>query len=161
MMMLLTQQPAEVSPVFLIVFVAAIIGLTFLFMKGASDKATEVMKKRFEGKIIADCTLGKKFCIYCFVTEDEFVIQKNQSSFIAYPLAKIAYAKAYRDRAAEQWAFTVFDKNQKKKDLDGKMLTGAQNTRKYNGSTLFFMSKDQAETLCDFLAQHAPHVEIL
>ena len=161
MLILLTQETAEVSPVFLICFVAAIIGLTFLFMKGTSDKATEQMKQRYEGKILADCTLGNKFCFYCFVTEDEFVIQNNQQSFIAYPLANISYARAFKDRAADQWAFAVYDKNQKKKDLDGKMLSGLQNTKKYRGSSLFFMSRNQAETLCEFLAQHAPDVEIL
>lgn len=161
MLILLTQETAEVSPVFLICFVAAIIGLTFLLMKITSDKATEQIKKRYEGKILAEYNSVSKFPMYSFVTEDEFVIQNNQQSFVAYPIANISYARAFRDMTAEQWAFAVWDKNQKRKDLDGKLLSGMQNTKKYRGSSLFFMSQIDAENLCEFLKQHAQHVEIL
>ena len=161
MLILLTQETAEVSPVFLICFVAAIIGLTFLFMKCTSDQATNQIKKRYEGKILAEYNPETKYPMYSFVTEDEFVIQNNPQSFIAYPLANIAYARAFRDKTAEQWAFAVWDENQKKKGLDGKMLSGMQNTKKYNGSSLFFMPQRDAENLCEFLAKHAPHVQIL
>lgn len=130
-------------------------------MKCTSNQATDQIKKRYAGKILAEYNPESKFPMYSFVTEDEFVIQNNPQSFIAYPLANIAYTKAFWDMTARQWAFVVWDENQKKKGLNGKMLSGAQNTKKYNGSSLFFMPQNEAENLCVFLAQHAPHVQIL
>ncbi len=161
MLILLTQETAEVSPVFLIFFVAAVIGLTFLSMIKTSDKSVEAIKRRYEGKILAECMLGTKLRTYCFVTEDEFVMQRNQNCFVAYPLENIAYARSFRDIATRDWTFAVWDKDQKQKGLDGKMVAGTQKIRKYRGTSLLVMKKDQADQLCEFLAEHAPHVQIL
>lgn len=64
-------------------------------------------------------------------TENEFVIQKNQNCFIAFPLANIAYVKSFRDASTRQWTFALWDKDQKQKGLDGKLLSGTKNTKKY------------------------------
>lgn len=157
MPILLTQETAEVSPVFLIVFVLAIIGVTFLVMKKSSDSATATIKKRYEGKILGEF----KFNIStAFITEDEFVIQMNQNCFITYPLANIGYVRAYRDGVDRSWFFVVYDKDKKYKGLDGKMISGPKNTRPYKSAPRTMMKPEEANRLCEFVMAHAPHVQM-
>lgn len=157
MPILLTQETAEVSPVFLIVFVAAIIGLTFLVVKKSSDSAAAMIKKRYEGKILGEFTFNISTA---FITEEEFVIQKNQNCFIAYPLANIGYVRSYRDGVDRSWFFVVYDKDKKYKALDGKLLSGTKNTKKYNGSSRIMMKPEEANKLCEFVMSHASHIQM-
>ncbi len=157
MMILLTQETTEVSPVFLIVFVLAIIGITFLGMKKTSDKATVMIKKRYEGKILGEFTFNISSA---FITEDEFVIQKNQNCFIAYPLENIGYVRSYRDGVDRSWFFVVYDKDKKYKGLDGKLISGAKNTRPYKSSPRTMMKPEEANRLCEFVMTHASHIQM-
>lgn len=157
MPIILTQETAEVSPVFLIVFVAAIIGLTFWVMKKTSDSATIVIKKRYEGKILGEFTFNISTA---FITEDEFVIQQGAGSFIAYPLANIGYVRAYRDGVDRSWYFVVYDKDKKYKGLDAKLISGPKNTRPYKSAPRTMMKPDEANRLCEFVMAHAPHIQM-
>lgn len=165
MLILLTQETTEVSPVVLILFVVAVIGLTFLSMRKTSDSTVALIKKRYEGQILGECIckvdVYTQFPCYAFVTKDEFVIQKNQNCFLAFPLANIAYVQAFRDMATKQWALALWDKDKKQKGLDGKMISGAQNTKKYKGTSLLPMQKDSADELCEFIVKYASHIQIL
>ena len=118
------------------------------------------IRKRYEGKILEECPLRTK-CRYNFVTNDEFVIQNNQSSFIVYKLSNIAYVRSFRDIATRQWTFAIWDKDKKQKGLDGQLVAGTREPKKFKSSSLMMMPQVDADKLCEFIVEHAPHVQIL
>ena len=46
-----------------------------------------------------------------------------------------------------------------KKGLKGELIGGTNVRRKLNHATLFFMSQEDADKLCDFIIKHASQVE--
>lgn len=156
MPVLLTQQSAELSPVTIIVFVVIVIAVTFAIMKSESQNSVKGIKKKYGGQIVEECPLSGNYS-YCFVTADELILQNNQNSFKVFKLDSIKYVHSFRDISTRNWAFSVSDEN--KRGLKGELIGGTKAGRKLNHATLFFMSQNDADKLCDFIMKHAPHVE--
>lgn len=156
MPILLTQQSTEISPIVIIIFVAFVIVIAFASMKSQSKSSVKGIKKKYNGRIVEECPLSGDYS-YCFVTEDELVLQNDQNSFKAFKLNSIKYVHSYRDISTKRWAFSVSDEN--KKGLKGELLGGTNAARKFNHATLFFMPQEDADKLCEFVMKHASHVE--
>lgn len=80
---------------------------------------------------------------------------------IVYKLANIAYVRSFRDIATRQWTFAIWDKDKKQKSLDGQLVAGTKEPKKYKSSSLMMMPQVDADKLCEFIVKHAPHVQIL
>ena len=122
------------------------------------DKAIEIVKNGYAGRIVEECPLNTKWR-YNFVTEQEFVIQNNQNSFLVFKLNSIKYVRSFRDVATRQWTFALLAENQKQKDLKVELIGGTRAVGRLNVSSMIIMPQVDADKLCDFIIKHAPHIQ--
>ena len=156
-LILLTQQSAEeLSPLTLIIFVVIVIAISFALVRSQSRNAVKGIQKIYSGQIVDECSLSGNYH-YCFVTESELVLQYDQNTFKAFNLNSMKYIYSFRDIGTRSWAFAVEDEN--KKGLKGEWISGINGRRKIHHATLFFMSQEDADKLCEFIMRHAPQVE--
>ena len=156
-LILLTQQSAEeLSPLTIIIFVVIVIVASFALVRLQSRNSVKDIKKKYNGRIVEECSLSGIYH-YCFVTESELVLQYDQNTFKAFNLNSMKYVYSFRDIGTRSWAFAVADENQK--GLKGDLIGGTNVRRKLNHATLFFMSQEDADKLCEFIMRHAPQVE--
>lgn len=159
MLMLLSGETAEVSPVVIIIFVVVIIGVTFFCMKMSSDQTVATIKKRFAGQILAECELRTPGCC-SFITQDSFLIQSNANCFLAFPLANIAYVHPYRDVSSGQWYFALRDREGKNKNLNCSMICANGKVKQLKTPPLVAMSHADTLKLSEFLMSAAPHIQM-
>lgn len=146
---ILLESSEDVHPAVVVAVLLCTVSASLLLTKKASDQTATAIKNRYEGKIRDELQTKSTFC---FVTDDEFIIQNNLNTFKAYKLEELLEVAPVKD-ATLGWSLSV--RGKENKPLKANIVTAKKDPKKEMIPGLIVVSnKEAAKSISEFASKY-------